>query len=149
MPTTALAPAATRLALLLALAGPAAAQADGAPAPGDAAQALTTLIGDAACRSDDDCRTVAVGRLACGGPAAWLPWSAWRSAPKAVARAAQRAGTAAAAPPGRGGDLSICVVLPDPGAFCAPPPPHPAPAGASGQCRLRPLAAGVPVPPTR
>lgn len=149
MTTPTRAPAAARLALLLALAGPAAAQADGIAPPADPAQALAAVIGDAACRSDADCRTVAVGRLACGGPAAWLPWSAWRSAPKAVARAAQRAGTATAAPPGRGGDLSICVVLPDPGAFCAPPPPVASPAGAQGQCRLRPLAAGVPVLPTR
>ena len=145
----ALAGTAPRLTLLLALAGPASAQADGTPPPGDAAQSLAAVIGDAACRSDDDCRTVAVGRLACGGPAGWLPWSTWRSAPKAVARAAQRAVTTPAAPPGRGGDLSICVVLPDPGAWCAPPPPAAAPAGALGQCRLRPLAAGVPVPPTR
>ena len=36
---------------------------------------IQRLIGTAACTSDDACRTVGVGALACGGPESYLSWS--------------------------------------------------------------------------
>lgn len=110
------------------------------PDAGDQAlAAVRSLIGDAACRDDTQCRTLPVGRLACGGPAAFLAWSTVRSNETDL--------TAAAAPlaqrrPGSGaGDLSVCRVLPDPGARCVVPP------GASvGECRLRSRSDGPGAP---
>ena len=39
------------------------------------ARELRSLIGTAACSSDSQCRTVAVGAKPCGGPAGYWAWS--------------------------------------------------------------------------
>lgn len=62
-----------------AVSGPADEQAANASSP-RAAEALVlskinAAIGEAPCQNDDQCRTIGLGATACGGPAAWQPWS--------------------------------------------------------------------------
>ncbi len=98
--------------------------------------ALQALIGDAACHDDTQCRTLPVGSLACGGPASYLPWSTLRSDESALKAAA--APLAQRRPGSARGEVSICRVLPDPGARCVPR------AGtALGTCRLRERSDGT------
>ncbi len=89
-----------------------------APAAADTAvEKIRALIGDAACDSDAQCRTVPVGAKACGGPSYYLPWST-----KRTDEAALREATAGSlAPPVRRdpGMRSDCMLVTDPGAYCA------------------------------
>jgi len=98
--------------------------------------ALQALIGDAACRDDTQCRTLPVGTLACGGPASYLAWSTLHSNEAALKAAA--APLAHRRPGSARGEMSICRVLPDPGARCVP-----GEAGALGTCRLRERSDGT------
>ena len=98
--------------------------------------ALQALIGDAACRDDTQCRTLPVGSLACGGPASYLPWSTLRSDEAALKAAA--APLAQHRPGSARGEMSICRVLPDPGARCVPRE-----GAALGTCRLRERSDGT------
>ena len=116
--------------LLLSGAGARADGATAARAPADPMAAVQRLIGDAACRSDADCRTVGVGHRACGGPLSYLPWSAWRTSAHALQQAA--AATREPVPAAGEGTVSTCQVPVDPGARCIG-----ASAGAPGTCRLR------------
>ena len=36
---------------------------------------INAAIGEAPCQNDDQCRIIGLGATACGGPAAWRPWS--------------------------------------------------------------------------
>jgi hypothetical protein len=99
--------------------------------PGHDEAALQALVGDAACRDDTQCRTLPVGSLACGGPASYLPWSTLRSDEAALKAAA--APLAQRRPGSARGEVSICRVLPDPGARCV----RDGADGALGTCRLR------------
>lgn len=101
--------------------------------PAQAMARVQALVGEAACRSDADCQTLPVGRRACGGPAQYLPWSAWRTSGKALSEAA--APTLKAAPAEGEGMMGTCQVLMDPGAQCQRPPA--APPSAPGRCVLR------------
>ncbi|NRF69095.1 hypothetical protein HLB44_19040 [Aquincola sp. S2] len=103
-----------------------------------ASASVDELIGDAACSSDAECRTVGVGALACGGPQAWRAWSIRRTTDEAaLERAVQQQRQEREQAIAKRGEMSICRVVPDPGAHCA----KPADAGA-GRCVLR--AAGAP-----
>ena len=94
------------------------------PALGQSArQRLQAEIGDAACRADSDCHSLAVGSRACGGPAAWMAWSgaisrAARLNALADAERREQAAEQARRPAPDGGRISICAVLADPGARC-------------------------------
>lgn len=122
------------LSLFFALAAlhPAVAQAPPAD-PADALQALRRLIGSAPCQQPGDCRTIAIGANACGGPARYLAWSSAHTDEAALHKAV------AAYPADRlsslrsGAGLSTCQPVLDPGAYCGS-----APAGAAPrQCQLR------------
>ena len=89
--------------------------------PSDEADLLARIrgaIGEAACSSDAQCRTLPVGEKACGGPQGWLAWSVaspqagalpgWADELAALARQRNR----------RSGLASNCQYLPDPGAVC-------------------------------
>jgi hypothetical protein len=93
-------------------------------------------VGDAACRDNTQCRTLPVGSLACGGPASYLPWSTLRSNEAALKAAA--APLAHRRPGSARGEMSICRVLPDPGARCVP-----GEGTALGTCRLRERSDGT------
>lgn len=98
---------------------------------GAVARRIDTLIGDAACGTDADCATVGIGWLACGGPQSWRAWS--RTATQAAALDAAVAAHRALRQKEieRTGEMSLCALVPDPGAFC-----DGAAAGA-GHCRVR------------
>jgi hypothetical protein len=94
--------------------------------------AIRAEIGDAACDTDAQCRTVGVGSRPCGGPEAYLAWSSQPSrapAPKTPA-AGDRAERLQALVAQhrearrleheRSGVLSDCRFSPDPGAVCRP-----------------------------
>lgn len=131
-----------RLALLGCAGFAAAAAVADTTRPADPMAEVQRLIGDAACRSDADCRTIGVGHRACGGPLRYLPWSAWRTS----AHALQRAATASRAAP-VGGDaptMSTCQVPVDPGARCVGAAAGAAAAAARpGTCQLRADAPAV------
>ena len=105
--------------------------------PGRDEAALQALVGDAACRDDTQCRTLPVGSLACGGPASYLAWSTLRSDEAALKAAA--APLAQRRPGSARGEVSICRVLPDPGARCA----RDSADSALGTCRLRERSSGT------
>ena len=94
---------------------------------------IRALIGDAACDSDDQCRTVPVGAKACGGPEYYLAWSTKRTDPSAF----RDASAGSLPPPARRspGMKSDCMLVADPGAYCAS---SDSPNAAGGKaCRLR------------
>ena len=76
------------------------------------------LIGDAVCTSDADCRTIAVGDKACGGPESYLAWSARQTDPQRLADAAQRYTSERKAQNQQSGMVSNCAFVTDPGARC-------------------------------
>jgi len=116
------------LGLTLGVAGvlPSQAAATSPEADKDATSAITTLIGDAACDTDSQCRTIAMGAKACGGPEYYLAWSTKRTDAAALAQAAQRDLASPRNPNAGPRGYSTCVFVTDPGAWCAP---------ASGQAR--------------
>lgn len=79
---------------------------------------LRQAIGDARCSADTQCRTLAVGYKACGGPQQWWAWStvtasadrlqAWADELAAVQKKRQDAS----------GMVSNCLYVADPGAVC-------------------------------
>lgn len=79
---------------------------------------IDALVGDAACDSAAQCRTIAVGAKPCGGPERYVAWSTARTDERqlkdAVAKHAQR----------RQADnqashmASNCMMVTDPGASC-------------------------------
>ena len=88
---------------------------------GDSAALLREIvgsIGDAACTTDADCRSVGVGEKACGGPEAYLAWSITTTRPAVLAGLVSRHRTARQRDHERSGLLSTCAVVPDPGAVC-------------------------------
>ncbi|MEO7338728.1 MAG: hypothetical protein ABIV63_19320 [Caldimonas sp.] len=89
-------------------------------ATGDARATLRRLIGDAACESDSQCRTVAVGAKSCGGPEAYLAWSTLGSDRMAIEAASVRSAEAARRESQKSGLLSNCAMVVDPGATCVP-----------------------------
>lgn len=130
--------AAAFMLLGLALIGIAAAQ----PGPGadSAGATLSRVIGDAACNSDADCRTSAVGRRACGGPERYVAWSVLRTDAKALQRAIEVVEARRSAAELPGGRMSTCEWLADPGAVCVKPAGTSASGdiGVPGRCALRP-----------
>ncbi|WP_284620298.1 hypothetical protein [Aquabacterium humicola] len=86
------------------------------------------LIGDAACTGDAECRTVGIGALACGGPQGYRAWSVRRTDEAALMQAVQQQRQEREQQIAKRGEMSICRVVPDPGARCALP---------AGRCVLR------------
>ena len=96
-------------------------------------QRIEAEVGDAPCTSNAQCRTLAIGAKACGGPARWLAWSgsstsAERLAPLAKEMAQRQRRRIDAA-----GMMSNCSVVADPGAVCLP---EGASASQPGRCVL-------------
>jgi len=137
--------AVVRCALLLELLLTAAC-ATGGPAADSAAPTGTVegLIGDAACDSDSQCHTIAVGSKACGGPERYLAWSSLRTDGAALQSAAARGTAIDRSPAQVPGKMSNCALVTDPGAYCGAPDsasarnaPVPGQPSAARQCRLR------------
>lgn len=90
---------------------------------------IHALIGDAACDTDAQCRSIGVGAKACGGPNGYLAWSARGTNEAALRAAVEQQARVQRAENERSGMSSNCMVVPDPGARCLPSPQ-------GGQCRL-------------
>ena len=117
----------TRAALIsaafLALAGAAAAidpAAASASAAADAQSRVNSLIGDAACDTQSQCRTVGIGARPCGGPEGWLAWSTKSTDERALQDAVRAQAQAAKDANQRSGLASDCRVRPEPTAVCRP-----------------------------
>lgn len=89
------------------------------------ARELRALIGPAACTADAQCRTVAVGAKACGGPAGYLAWSTVHTDSEKLGALARRQAEAARREIEAAGMRSNCAVASDPGAACV-----------AGRCQL-------------
>ena len=89
------------------------------PPVGDAAMtAVDRVIGVPACSTDVDCRTVALGEKACGGPLLYRAWSLRRTDSKALVAAAARYAATQGARLDASGMVSNCALVADPGARC-------------------------------
>lgn len=121
--------------LLLGLGQLACATEPARPAQAESAAALSAqlqaLIGDAPCDSQAQCRSIAVGYKACGGPSGYLAWSSKNADAAKLTDLARRQAAAAQAESQRSGMLSDCALLTDPGARCQ-----------AGRCVLGPPNAG-------
>ena len=82
--------------------------------------ALRREIGDAACDSDDQCRSVGIGAKPCGGPQAYVAWSSLRSDANRLTALVAKHRAAAEQDNARSGKLSDCAVLAQPSARCLP-----------------------------
>jgi len=94
-----------------------------APAASPAAPAgllaqLQAEIGNAACSANSDCKTVAVGHKACGGPESYLPYSAKTGDAASIARLAAAYSAERKSQNAKSGMMSTCSVVLDPGALC-------------------------------
>jgi hypothetical protein len=81
-------------------------------------------IGDAACESDSECRSIAVGAKACGGSEAFLAWSIAVAREDILTGLVQRHERARRAEITPGPMVSNCGMKPDPGAVCRPRADH-------------------------
>lgn len=132
---------AQRLGTTLAVAFALACGACAAPATERAADAaaleaeVRRLIGDARCSAEEQCRTLAFGAKACGGPQAYLAWSTLVTDEAALLQAAQRHAERRREDLRKSRLMSDCAVVVDPGASCAPSTAASAPGARA--CRLQ------------
>ena len=93
-----------------------------APASDDLArvesQLDTTLTQASTCTADTECRSVAVGAKACGGPTGYRAYSSKTASPDSVEALAQHERELAAAQAKASHQVSPCFMLADPGARC-------------------------------
>jgi hypothetical protein len=86
----------------------------------DRIAAVNALIGDAECDHSDQCRAIAIGSKACGGPRSYLAWSV-RNTDQAALQAAVDAQTQAEGAANRSGGLvSDCRMVTAPNVSCRP-----------------------------
>jgi len=101
---------------------PAAAAAASTAAGGDLASVEAQLDGvltkASACTADAECRSVAVGAKACGGPTGYRAYSGRSASPDSVEALAQHERELAAAQAKASHQVSPCFMLADPGAHC-------------------------------
>ena len=91
-----------------------------APAPAsDSLQQLRTEIGSAACDNAQQCKTIAVGHKACGGPETYLVWSSKVSDAAKLRSLADAHGTKRKSENIASGMVSNCMAVMDPGATCS------------------------------
>lgn len=75
-------------------------------------------VGDAACDSVKQCKTIAVGNKSCGGPEAYLAWSTQRSNAAKLEGLVAQYTAQRTADNQRAGAISNCAMVMDPGATC-------------------------------
>jgi hypothetical protein len=79
---------------------------------------VNALIGDAACDSPSQCRTIGRGSKACGGPGSYAAWSTKATDAAALQAAVRQEQQATEAVMAGSGRVSNCMVQADPGARC-------------------------------
>jgi len=79
---------------------------------------IREAVGDAACTANDQCKTIAIGHKACGGPETYMVWSTavtdgakLRSLAEAYTQARKNESE-------QSGRVSDCALVTDPGARC-------------------------------
>jgi len=87
------------------------------------------MVAGASCTDASQCKTVAIGARACGGPEAYLAYSTALTNPAQLQALALRHAEQRRAEVTSAGLLSTCIMLPDPGATCR-----------AGACQLRSTA---------
>jgi len=112
-----------QLVILLACLGAACSHAN--PGTPDTLAQLRAMGSDAACNSDQQCRTVPLGAKSCGGPEGYLAYSTARTDSARVAELAERYRKERSAANARSGMASDCRFIADPGAACV-----------AGKCQL-------------
>lgn len=117
----------------LASVAPAVTGAPAAPGAGGLAAQISAEIGDAACDNAQQCRTLAYGHKACGGPERYLAYSTKRSDSARLAQLGEQLARQRRDEDVRSGMMSTCSVTPDPGATCT-----------AGRCVLQPQGPGGP-----
>jgi len=75
-------------------------------------------VGEARCSSHAQCRTLAIGEKACGGPASWLAWSSTQGRADRLQAWSAELATLQRERQARSGMASNCQYIPDPGAVC-------------------------------
>ena len=96
-----------------------------------AAQRIESAIGTAACDNPGQCRTLAVGSKACGGPERYLAYSTKQTDVAQLQALAAEVAAQRRAEDAQAGRMSTCSVTPDPGATCQ-----------AGRCVLQPRGVG-------
>lgn len=79
---------------------------------------LKAEIGEARCVQDAQCRTVAVGAKACGGPEFYLPWSLIEGKADKIAALAKQYTDARVEQIKQTGEQSTCQFVADPSVVC-------------------------------
>ena len=79
---------------------------------------IQAAVGEAACSSDAQCRTLPMGEKACGGPERWMAWSSTSAQADLLPGWAAELATLARQRNQRSGMVSNCQYQPDPGAVC-------------------------------
>ena len=110
-------------AILLASAGSACSGGSKAAVPvplphTDLLQQLKAEIGSAACDSSQQCKTIAVGHKACGGPATYFAWSSKANDGARIKLLADAYSASRKAEEKKSGMVSTCSAVMDPGASC-------------------------------
>ena len=82
------------------------------------AEELRALVGDASCNDASQCRTVAWGSKACGGPQSYIAYSTLRTDTAKLEALAKRHAEAQARDNEASGRVSNCMLVTDPGAQC-------------------------------
>ncbi|UUZ56385.1 hypothetical protein LP419_14955 [Massilia sp. H-1] len=82
-------------------------------------QQLKAEIGIAACDTSAQCKTIAVGHKACGGPEGYLAYSTKTGDAAKVAKLAADYNTERKNQTAKSGMMSTCSVVLDPGATCS------------------------------
>ena len=75
-------------------------------------------IGDAACTANDQCRSIAIGHKACGGPETYAVWSSAVSDDKKLRTLVDAYTQARKQESEQSGRVSDCSLVTDPGARC-------------------------------
>lgn len=119
-----------------------------AETPAQALHQVRNLIGDATCSDDVQCRTVAIGNRACGGPDAYIAWSTQKTDADALQRAVNHYSLVQSQGASVRGRTSICSVAIDPGAVCLLVVGSAVDGVTPKSCQLRPVNA-APAQPTR
>ena len=116
-----------RCGLAIALAVTGACATSAAPPPAQPAQEqpsvkpadeLRALVGDASCSDNAQCRTIAWGSKACGGPQTYVAYSTVRTDAAKLEALAKRHAEAQARDNEASGRVSNCMLVTDPGAQC-------------------------------
>jgi hypothetical protein len=82
-------------------------------------QQIDSLVGDAACDSAAQCRTIAVGAKPCGGPERYVAWSTARTDEKQLKDVVAKHAARRHADNQASRMSSTCMMVTDPGASCS------------------------------